>query len=129
MLSVALAAPTVVTVVPNAPRPQILTAQGILAAYPILKRIAACESTGSVENEPRQFLPDGSPLWGIDHGVIVKRDVGLFQINLKAHAEELANLHLDVVTKIDDNANYALILFERNGTRDWLPSKSCWNKN
>jgi hypothetical protein len=36
------------------------------AGYEMLKKVAACESMGDVNAEPRQFYADGSILWGID---------------------------------------------------------------
>ena len=125
----ALASTTTSLAPPAAPRPQILTAEAILTRYPILRRIAACESTGSVDGTPRQFRDDGSPLWGNDvkTGKPIHRDVGIFQINTKAHADEISKLGLDVINNEDDNANYALMLYERNGTRDWDASKMCWS--
>jgi hypothetical protein len=105
-----------------------LTATQILQAYPVLERISACESTGDMKGTPRQFNSDGTPLWGNDvkTGKPIKRDVGIFQINTIAHAAELSKLGLDVISNIDDNADYALILYERDGTEPWDASKNCW---
>ena len=61
-----------------------------LAIPAILERVAACESTGSPDGTPRQFNSDGSILWGRDaSGTVIQRDCGMFQINTKAHADEL----------------------------------------
>jgi hypothetical protein len=93
-----------------------------------LERIAACESTGSVTGEPRQFLPDGSPLWGTDPKTRkpIKRDVGILQINTWAHKDELAKLGLNVVDSEADNIKYGIMLYERSGTEPWIASEDCW---
>jgi hypothetical protein len=94
----------------------------------IMVRVAACESTGNPNGTPRQFNSDGSPLWGNDPitGKPIMRDVGYFQINTYAHAEELKALGLDVVHSEADNIAYAMILYKRNGLKDWTASENCW---
>jgi hypothetical protein len=98
------------------------------SGYPILERIAACESTGNPVGIPRQFLPDGTPLWGNDPktGKPIKRDVGVLQINTWAHKDELAKLGLDVVDSEADNIKYGIMLYERSGTQPWIASEDCW---
>jgi hypothetical protein len=98
---------------------------------PILERIAACESMGDVNAQPRQFQANGDVLWGSEEGpdgktITVKRDVGEFQINTWAHADELKALGLDVIHSQADNIKYALMLYARNGTADWVASQDCW---
>ncbi len=102
--------------------------EDIWAGYPILRRICACESTGSPTSEPRQFNDDGSILWGKEKGKIVKRDVGACQINTKAHKKILKQMDLDVINSLEDNVEYAKILYDRNGVNDWRASISCWIK-
>lgn len=91
------------------------------AKYPILKRIAACESGGGVKNPPRHYDNSGNVILGWYN----KKDTGIFQINLTAHAGELKKLGLDAFDPID-NAKFAEILYKRNGTRDWDASRKCW---
>lgn len=95
-----------------------------------MERIAACESTGNPNGRPRQFNADGSVLWGNDPatGKPIERDCGQWQINTKAHAAELKKLGLDVCHSQADNEAYAMILYERNGTRDWNASVGCWSQ-
>jgi hypothetical protein len=95
--------------------------------YSLLKRICAAESNYGPDNEPRQFLPDGSVLWGWDNGVIVHRDAGECQINTLAHADELKLLGLDVVHNEADNIAYAKLLYDREGWRPWIASKTHWD--
>ena len=93
--------------------PNHLTAAQILQAYPILQRIAGCESGGGDPNLPaRQFNGNGSPLWGNDPKIkgATTTDVGMSQIPLKYHGNEVKKLGLDVVHSADDNANFALML-------------------
>lgn len=131
LVLVALAASTTATysiVPPSAPR---LSIAQIWATDPNLERVCSCESWGDPSKVPRQFNTDGSPLWGNDPktGKPIKRDVGECQINTLAHADELARLHLDVVNSAADNVAYANILYQRNGLKDWAPSKQCWSPN
>jgi hypothetical protein len=96
----------------------------------VLQRVAACESSGDPNAPPRQFKADGSVLWGNDPktGEPVERDCGEFQINTWAHADELQSLGLDVCHSQSDNDAYALILYERNGLKDWSASQQCWQQ-
>ena len=95
----------------------------------MLKKVAACESMGDVNAEPRQFLPDGSPLWGNDPktGLPVRRDVGILQINTIAHQDELQALQLDVVHSEADNITYGKLLYAREGLQPWFASRRCWS--
>lgn len=81
-----------------------------------LLAVAWCESG------LRHYLPDGSVIVSKTH------DVGVFQINLAAHGEELKQLNLDPYD-FEDNVHYAVILYLRNGLRDWSMSRGCWGKN
>ena len=91
--------------------------------YSKLKSICSCESTGSSTSEPRQFR-NGKPLWSD----LKTPDVGTCQINIPAHKKELEKLKLDVINSFDDNVKFAKILYDREGTKPWNASKSCWSK-
>lgn len=54
-------------------------------------------------------------------------DDGVFQINEAAHGEEVKELGLDMMNP-KDNIQFARMLYDRNGVRDWSASKSCWSK-
>lgn len=84
---------------------------------PILQAIANCESGN------RQLDENGNVL----HGRVNKYDTGRFQINELYHAEEAKALGYDLETS-EGNTNFALWLFQKEGTTPWLPSKSCWSK-
>ena len=101
------------------------------AGYEQLKRIAACESVGDPEGTPRQFNKDGSILWGRDPKLwninkATTTDVGILQINTTIHAAELKKLGLDVIHSESDNIKFGKILYDRQGTKPWNPSKKCW---
>jgi hypothetical protein len=55
-------------------------------------------------------------------------DVGVLQINLEAHASELAALGLDVVQHTEaGNLAYRKILYAQEGLRPPSGSKLCWS--
>mgnify|MGYP001603315764 CR=1 FL=1 len=95
-----------------------------------LKKACSCESWGTPEKEPRQFNFDGSILWG-NHPTIrgaTTTDVGACQIALSYHKEETEKLGLDVINSFEDNLEFALRLYNRNGMSPWNASKKCWNR-
>jgi len=57
--------------------------------------------------------------------VLWSRDIGKYQINDYYHEERAKSLGLDIHTEAGNTA-YALLLYNENGTRDWNPSKACW---
>src|SRR3990167_891440 len=81
---------------------------------PILERIAQCESGN------RQFDEKGIIL-----GKINRYDCGRFQINELYHGDKARELGFDLNTW-EGNTNMALWLYERQGTRPWNWSRSCW---
>lgn len=81
----------------------------------ILQKISWCES------RDRQFNADGS----IHRGAVNPQDVGKYQINEYYHLEESRRLGMDIYTE-KGNTEYALYLFEHQGTRPWNWSKPCW---
>lgn len=95
--------------------------------YPLLKRISACESTGDAHGMPRQFLPDGSILWGNDPitGKPIKRDEGILQINSYVWGKLAASIGDDLATEAG-NLAFGKWLFDKYGAEPWSPSKKCW---
>ena len=83
----------------------------------ILNRIAFCESGG------KQFDENGQVI----RGKINPNDIGKYQINLWFHWKEIEKLGYDIFTE-KGNEKYALWLYNKNGTKDWIYSKSCWEK-
>lgn len=57
--------------------------------------------------------------------VLWSKDIGKYQINDYCHEARATSLGLDIHTEAGNTA-YALLLYNKNGTRDWNPSKACW---
>jgi hypothetical protein len=115
----------------STPISQNLVKESIWAGYPLLKRICGAESAGGPENQPKQFDDDGTPNWGWDHDpyhpgkwIRVERDVGDCQINILVHSPELKNMGLNVVHNEADNITFAKWLYDREGWRPWIASKT-----
>ncbi len=87
---------------------------------PIMIDIARCESVGF-----RHTIKDGTVARVLRGERGTPNDVGVFQINLLVHSEELMRLGIDPFT-LEGNVAFARILFNRNGIRDWASSESCW---
>ncbi len=83
---------------------------------PVMIQIARCESAF------RHTLPDGTVLRGKVDGA----DTGVMQINMRYHSQKARELGLDL-TNLYDNLTYARDLYERQGTRPWASSASCWS--
>ena len=84
-----------------------------LAELPIeLQMISICESGSRHEVK----------------GKVIKSktgDIGIMQINLKAHKARAEQLGYDIYNG-NGNMAYALLLFNENGLRDWQASAKCW---
>jgi hypothetical protein len=80
-------------------------------------QIARCESTF------QHTLADGTVL----RGRVDSADTGVMQINSRYHGARAAELGLDL-TDLYDNMAYARDLYERQGTRPWSASASCWGQ-
>lgn len=88
------------------------------AEYPVLDRIAKCES------ENRHFGESGQVLFnGNKNGTV---DVGRFMINT-VWFKKATELGLDV-TREKDNRLMAEYIYKNFGTEAWVYSKHCWNK-
>lgn len=86
--------------------------------YPVLDRIAQCESGNKHFDKNGQVMLRGNTNKSVD--------VGVFQINSLwfAKATELG-LNLTVEK---DNREFATYLYKTYGTEPWVWSKKCWNK-
>lgn len=87
------------------------------AATPVLADIAWCES------RDRQWNPDGT----VFHGAINQYDVGIMQINSVYHGDKAKELGMDIYT-LSGNLEYAQHLYDKEGTRPWDSSETCWDK-
>lgn len=96
-----------------------------------LFEVAKCESFGG--QHKWEIIPDWvKDKYGVEKGDLVeglwsKADKGLYQINTYAHKETLERLNLDV-TKLEDNIEFALYLYEQSGRQPWYKSEKCWSK-
>ena len=82
--------------------------------FKLLKNICQAESGC------QQFI-DGELL----RGRINSYDAGIFQINEKYHLKTAEELGLDIHTT-KGNIDYAIYLYQSNGTIDWKASKRVW---
>lgn len=86
--------------------------------YPILDRIAQCESKNKHYGKSGQVLMVPNT-----NGTV---DVGRHQINTVWFAKA-TELGLDI-TKEEDNRAMAEWIYLNRGTEDWYSSKKCWQK-
>lgn len=98
-------------------RPQTTEEQALADEFPdapIMQTVAKCESGA------HQFLPNGKVVTNPKTS-----DYGVLQIN-QSHIKEAKSMGLDVST-LEGNIEYARILYDRSGLRDWLSSSNCWS--
>lgn len=81
-----------------------------------MRKIAECESRSRHWDDKGEVL--------IGH---MTPDIGLFQISPYWHGKEVKKLGIDIYS-LEGNAEYAMILYKKNGTKDWNASEDCWNK-
>lgn len=86
--------------------------------YPLLVEIARCES------HFRQFDENGE----IFRGVVNPDDVGVMQINTHFHEETAKKLNIDLYT-LEGNTDYAIYLYNKEGSRPWNYSGACWRNS
>lgn len=83
---------------------------------PIMIQIAKCESTYKhLDNQGNVIKNKNSSARGV------------MQIMESLHSEDAQELGLDILT-IEGNTAYARELYEKQGTKPWNASKSCWGK-
>ena len=111
-----LAYPTVVTVETIK---EVIVNQEI--KYPILDKIALCESNNKHFDKNGQVLVRGNT------NGRASVDVGAYQINVMYHGDKATAMGLNLFDQ-KDNRTYAVYLFETQGTEPWSASKKCWAK-
>ncbi len=94
---------------------QSLVSEEFAADAPIMLEIARCES------KYRQYTDAGNPLYG---GYLGKM-VGIFQVYSDIHLSGARAMGMDIETA-EGNIAYARYLYDREGTRPWNSSISCW---
>lgn len=95
--------------------PEALTRRAF-SDSPVMVKIIECESGF------RQFDSTGAVL----RGKINSKDTGLAQINERYHLAEAKRLGIDIYST-EGNLEYARLLYEKEGTRPWRASSSCWS--
>jgi len=87
-------------------------------SYPVLDRIAFCESGNKHYDKNGQVMLRGNTNKTVD--------VGVFQIN-SVWFTKATELGLDL-TKEKDNREFAKYLYTTRGTEDWKFSAKCWSR-
>ena len=83
-----------------------------------LQKIAQCESGNT------HYEKDGVTVL---RGKLNNLDVGKYQINLYFHQKQAEEMRIDLFSE-KGNEEYALWLYEKEGSIPWNWSKSCWSK-
>ena len=92
----------------------------------IMQRIADCESGDGSLNSGKQFLKNGDIVKNVNTNGTT--DVGKWQINLSPeHIVAISKLKVDVLTE-KGNQDFALYLYENEGTGPWSASAKCWRR-
>jgi len=76
-------------------------------------RVALCESSLN----PNAFNPTNG-----------SNDRGIYQISEKYHKDTYTKLGFTDMSDVEQNIAYSKYLYETNGLKPWVHSKSCWNK-
>lgn len=87
--------------------------------YPVLDRIAQCESGGSHLGKNGQVVVNGNTNGSVD--------VGLYQINDRLWGKAASDMGYNLSIEKDNRA-FAIYLYTTQGTEPWIWSKKCWNK-
>ena len=87
------------------------------AVYPVLERIAKCESGGSQYDKNGQVL-----LHWNKNGTI---DIGKYAVNETYWGAQATKLGFDLTVEAD-NRKMAVWIYYNKGTGDWSASHACW---
>jgi hypothetical protein len=112
MLSFLLAAHIATTIATTSPKAHI---EAVFGTSSPMVAIAQCESSLRQFEAPNHVL----------RGRQVESDVGIFQVNVEYHGSKAKEMGINLYT-LDGNIQYAKYLYDRNGTKDWLASRRCW---
>jgi hypothetical protein len=110
-----------ITPIPSTAPIKVAETSNIWDGYSKLRRICSCESWGSPDKEPREFK-DGKILRGFPN----PEDIGACQINTKIWEKTAQKLGDDLFS-YHGNIQFAKWLYDQEGDKPWLWSKSCWN--
>lgn len=90
--------------------------------YPVLDRIADCESGNGTKGSSKHMLNGQVLLKANTNGTI---DIGRYQVNLTYWGKKATELGYDL-TKEADNKAVAEWIYKNKGTTDWSSSQKCW---
>lgn len=79
-----------------------------------LQQVALCESSG-IQSIGNKTLKSKTG------------DLGIMQINERVHGKTALSLGLNLHDP-NDNMEYGLWLYKKNGLKDWKASRHCWSK-
>jgi hypothetical protein len=89
------------------------------ATYPVLLRIAKCESSNNHFDKNGQVLMVGNKNGSVD--------IGKYQINNRVWGKKAKEMNLDLTLEKDNEA-FAMYLYTTLGTVPWIWSQKCWNR-
>jgi hypothetical protein len=89
------------------------------ATYPVLLRIAKCESSNNHFDKNGQVLMVGNKNGSVD--------IGKYQINNRVWGKKAKEMQLDLTLEKDNEA-FAMYLYTTLGTVPWIWSQKCWNR-
>lgn len=105
---------------PNEPQVTPVEVEVIEPELQIIEIPWQLDAIGRCESGNRQFTSTGEVL----RGRVNSKDIGKYQINEYYHLETAKKLGLDIYTE-EGNTEYALYLYEHQGTAPWIHSKPC----
>ena len=104
----------------NFPKEMIIITEKVVEVepdYPVLAKIAQCESGNRHFGESGQVLMVGNDNKSVD--------VGRYQINNAVWGKTAHKMGLDITLE-KDNEEFAKWLYKNYGTEPWVWSKKCW---
>lgn len=90
----------------------------------ILLDIAWCES--NMSQDKRGYNYRFKLVDGVKTKYLWSTDIGYWQINNYYHEDRAKSLGMDIYT-YEGNRDYALLLYNENGLKDWGASSACWS--
>lgn len=93
--------------------------------FPVLQRIASCESVGNVSKEAKQFDSKGRLIKHANTDGSV--DIGKNMINDRTWEAKAVTLGYDIYTE-KGNDDMAKWIYKNIGTSPWSASMKCWNR-
>lgn len=106
------------------PQTHYIQAEQVNTVPPILQRISACETQGTVKMKGTHYDKNGQVLMRSNTNKTV--DIGKYQINT-VWFSKATSLGYDVTTE-KGNEDMAKWIYANRGTGDWSASANCWRQ-